>query len=164
MDTIYKIAEQHKELALLVEREELTLADVADTFDALEGELSLKAESLVAVVNGIDYHIDNIDAEIKRLQGIKKTASNKKEWLRNYLKTNMQATGITKIDCPFFKITLAKGRDIVVIESEELIPDQYVDVQVVTKPNKAEILKALKAGEDVPGARIEKSDESLRIK
>lgn len=163
MDKLHEIAEQHRELSLLVEREEMSLDDVKDTFDALEGEMSAKAVSLVAVVDNINADVKAVDDEIKRLQARKKVMTKKQSSLRDYLKMNMQASGITNIKCPLFSITLAKGRDMVVVDDPELLPDDLVTVSVTIAPKKADILKALKVGY-VPGARIEKSDESLRIK
>lgn len=164
MDKLHEISTQHRELSSLIEREELTLDDVRDTFEALEGEINAKAVSLVAVVDNINADVRAVDDEIKRLQARKKAMTNKQDSLRGYLKMNMQATGITNIKCPLFSITLAKGRDVVVIDDADLLPDDLVEVKVTIAPKKADILRALKAGQVIEGVRIEKSDESLRIK
>jgi len=163
MSTLREIADQHKQLALLVEAEEFTVDDVKDTFEALEGELSAKASSLIVVVNNFDSDIDAISNEIKRLQARKTVLTNKKDSLRDYLKMNMQAAGITSIKCPLFSITLAKGRDVVWIDSELDIPDDFKQEITTVKVDKVNLLKALKDG-PVEGARLVKSDDSLRIK
>ena len=164
MSKLYQLSEQHRELQQLVDNEVMTLDDVADTFEGLEGQFNEKAVSLVHIINNMDSDTSEIDAEIKRLQGRKKTIENKQVSVREYLRTNMEASGITKIECPLFGITLAKGRDTVFIEDESKIPDELVDISVVQKPDKRKILAMLKAGEDVPGCRIEKTKQSLRIK
>ena len=164
MTSLYKLTEQQRELKELLDSEELPANALDDTFQALSGEFNEKAVAVVHVIHNMDSDIDAVDVEIKRLTAMKKALSNKKENIREYLRTNMEASDITKIECPLFKISLAKGRDTAFIEDEKKLPDDLVDVSVVTKPNKAEILKRLKAGEEVPGARIEKSNTSLRIK
>ena len=164
MCKLHEISTQHRELSSLVEQEELTLDDVRDTFEALEGEISAKAVSLVAVVDNINSDVKAVDDEIKRLQARKKTMTNKQDSLRGYLKVNMQSAGITSIKCPLFSITLAKGRDVVVVDDADILPDDLVEVKVTIAPKKTDILKRLKAGEVIEGARIEKSEESLRIK
>jgi hypothetical protein len=88
---------------------------------------------------------------------------NKQDSLNEYLKSNMQASGITNIKCPLFSITLAKGRDVAVIDDEQAVPEAYKEIVKSTKIHKTSILAALKEG-PVSGARLEKSDESLRIK
>lgn len=164
MTSLYKLTEQQKELQEIAGNSDLPIEAFADTFDALEGQFNDKAVSVIHVVKNMDSDVEAIDAEIKRLADRKKAIKNKQESIREYLRTNMEANEITKIECPLFTITLAKGRDVVVIEDEHIIPDDLVDVSVVTKPNKAEILRLLKADKLVPGARIEKSKTSLRIK
>ena len=162
MVSLYKLTEQQRELKELAAGDDTGAFD--DTFQALEGQFNEKSIAVVHVIQNVDSDISVIDDEISRLSEMKSVLKNKKESIREYLRTNMEANGITKIECPIFKISLAKGRDVVFIDNEDLIPDDLVEVTVVQKPNKAEILRRLKAGDDVPGARIEKSQTSLRIK
>lgn len=164
MTHLYQITEQHRELQTLADAEELPAEAIADTFEAIEGEFNEKAVSVVHVIENMESDASAVDLEIKRLTARKKAIENRKESIREYLRINMEASGITKIECPLFAITLAKGRDTVFIDDEKQIPDELVEVSVVSKPDKREILKRLKAGDDVPGARIEKSKSSLRIK
>jgi len=148
----------------LSESDDLPEGALADTFEALEGEFNAKAVSVVHVIANMGSDVDAVDAQIKRLTARKAALSNRRESIREYLRSNMEASGVSKIDHPLFNITLAKGRAVVFIEDETLIPDDLVDVSVISKPDKREILKLLKAGDDVPGARIEESKTSLRIK
>lgn len=164
MSHLYQITQQHRELQELADSEEMPVELLADTFEALGGEFNDKAISVVHVVENMQSDVDAVDHEIKRLSARKSALSNRRDSIREYLRTNMEASGITKIECPLFAITLAKGRDVVVVEDENLIPDDLVEVSVISKPDKREILKRLKAGDDIPGARIEKSKSSLRIK
>ncbi len=164
MVSLYKLTEQQRELKEVAGDSELPAEAFADTFDALEGQFNDKAVSVIHVVKNMDSDCEALDAEIKRLTDRKETIKNKQDSIREYLRTNMEANDITKIECPLFTITLAKGRDTCVIEDEDKLPDDLINVSVATKPNKAEILKKLKAGDEVLGARIEKSKTSLRIK
>jgi hypothetical protein len=164
MVSLYKLTDQQRELKEMAGNSDLPAEAFADTFEALEGQFNDKAVSVIHVVKNMDSDVDALDAEIKRLTDRKKVIKNKQESIREYLRSNMEANEITKIDCPLFSITLAKGRDVAVIFDESLLPDDYVEVSVIEKPNKAAILKALKADEQIPGARIEKSKTSLRIK
>ena len=136
--------------------------DLTDTLEGLTGEIELKANGLLQVVRGIEADIDAVDAEIKRLQEIKKVRQNRIDSLRDYLRFNMQNAGISSIKCPLFSITLAAGRDMVVIDDLELIPKKYQRIRV--EADKTAILQTLRAGRIVPGASLGKSQESLRIK
>lgn len=50
-----------------------------------------------------------------------------------------------------------------VIDSEDMVPEKFKEQVITTKVSKTEIAKALKAGEDVPGAHVEVS-QSLQLK
>ncbi len=159
---LYELANEYLALAQLADDPDLPPEALHDTLEGLEGEIEVKAQALVQVVASLEGDTSVIDAEIKRLQDRKRVIANRANSLRDYLRHNMEVTGISKIECPLFQITLAKGRPMAVIENEERIPDRYV--KLVRQPDKAAILAALKAGEDVPGCAMGESKQSLRIK
>lgn len=161
---LHDIADDHRGLIALAEKESLSTEDIADTLDGIEGMFEHKAQSIFAITSDIDDDILVLDAHIIALQDKKKALVNKQKSWREYLRINMEKTGITNIKCPLFSITLAKGRDILVIDKAEEIPVEYVDTQVIETPDKRRILADLKAGNDIPGCRVEKSNTSLRIK
>lgn len=85
-----------------------------------------------------------------------------------YLAFNMKRTGTTEIAANdgTFKVKLLIDRDAAV----EIYDDKQIPAQFMTtpkppepKPSKTEIAKAIKAGIEVPGARIIKRDR-LEIK
>lgn len=161
---LYELTEQHRDLQELAEgdNDDLQTA-LADTMEAIEGEFNDKAVSLISVVKNMDLDIDSINTVIKKLQERKKTIENKQNSMREYLRLNMESSGISKISCPLFSITLGKGRDAVQIDDESKIPADYLNIKTSTSPMKADILKALNDGQDVPGCSIGKSKSSLRI-
>ena len=158
---LYELAGQYKSLQ---ELDGMEPADIADTLEAIEGEIEQKAQAIVAVRAGMESDIAAIDAEIRRLQDRKKHIENQDKSVRDYLKHNMEAAGIKNIKCPLFSITLAKGRAVVVIDDESALPDEYVAVKTLFAPDKKRILDDLKAGKDVAGAHITESESSIRIR
>lgn len=136
--------------------------DLTDTLDGLEGDIQDKAENLLAVVSNFGSDINQIDTEIKRLQARKKTLSGHQDRLREYLRYNMEAGGISKITCPLFSITLTKPRPVVQIDDADKIPDDYI--KVTRTPVKTDILRELKAGKEIPGASLGESKPGLMIR
>lgn len=164
MKELYKIAEDHQQIMKAIDEGAFTAEEMADTLEGAVGTFEEKAQSVLAYAENLKSDIDQIDQAIKRLQGRKKAINNQHEAMRDYLKHNMQRTGITNIKCPLFNITLAKGRDVVIIDDASLIPSEFVKVEVVETPDKKALLSALKDGDDIPGCHLEKTAESLRIK
>jgi len=140
------------------------LVAIADTMEGIEAQFQEKAQAIVATAFNVESGIDAIDAQIKRLQERKLTIKAKSEWLRNYLKKNMEASGISKIDCPLFSITLSAPSKQVEIENESLLPDEFVSVKTDVKPDKAALAKALKKGVEVPGALLVDGARRLTIR
>jgi hypothetical protein len=90
--------------------------------------------------------------------------SNSQSWLKEYLKHNMIDTGISKIDCPLFKITLRKTTKIVEVDDETELDAKYkVIVPESYSVDKRLLLADLKIG-DVTGARLVDGKQGLLIK
>jgi hypothetical protein len=165
MTALYTITEQFKELSALAENadEDLAVA-LRDTMEAIEGEFQEKGKAIAMVTLNIDGDLEAIQSQIDRLTERKRIITNRKESLKEYLRTNMDAAGITKITHPLFTITCGKGKPIVVIDDEKAIPDEFVNVKVTSAPDKAAIAKAIKDGQEVPGAHTEIGKSSISIK
>jgi hypothetical protein len=161
---LYEISTRFRELTKLAEDGDEGMAEaIADTLEGIEGEFTEKAEAIVMVATNVTRHVAAIDQQIERLQAKKKAVLNKEESLRSYLKKNMIETGINKIECPLFTITLAKAPKIVEILDEDLLPLEFVNVQTKITPDKVAIKKALKDGE-VEGAALKDGTRRLTIK
>ncbi|KWR82518.1 siphovirus Gp157 family protein [Pseudomonas sp. PI1] len=165
MTQLYVLTEQFRELqALAVNADEDMAVAVRDTMQAIEGEFEEKGKALAVIVLNMDTDVEALDKEIERLTERKRAIKNRQESLKDYLRENMEAAGIKKISCPLFSITCAEGREIAVVDDESLLPDEFMRVKTDVAPDKAEIAKALKAGTEVPGAHLERTKSSIRIK
>jgi len=164
MSTLYQIKDKRLELLSLAEESEDMAQAVADTMESIDGEFEDKAISLISVVSNMSGDVLAINSEIKRLEARKKSIENRQDSMTDYLKTNMEASGINKIACPLFTITLAKGRDVVQVDDLDSIPADYLNIKTSMTPMKKEILAKLKEGRKVPGASMVKSPNSIRIK
>lgn len=165
MTALYEITGQLRELAALSDGadEDLAIA-VRDTMGAIEAEFNDKALAVSHVILNFDADVAALDLEIDRLTERKRLITNRQRQIKDYLRENMEAAGISKISCPLFTITCAKGRESVVVDSEDGIPDDLMSVKTEIKPDKVAIAAKLKAGEEVPGCRLERGQSSIRIK
>ena len=162
MSTLRELSTELRGIQEMAQDPEIPPEAIADTIEALEGEFHEKAVRVVHVIVNQDSDIATVDAEIKRLQDRKKVMTNAKDRLKEYLRFNMEATGVSSIKSPLADITLAKPQDIVVVDDDSLIPSDYQRVSVA--PDKTLIKKALKDGYEVPGCSLGKGKSSVRIK
>jgi hypothetical protein len=164
MSHLYEISENLRGLASIDAEDESMALAIRDTMQAVQGEFDEKAKSVASVILNMDSDAEAIQAEIDRLTARKKAIANRQEGIKNYLRENMEACGISKISHPLFSITLAKGREVAIIDNPSIIPDELTYVNTEIRPEKTEILRLLKEGKEVPGAHIERSQSSIRIK
>lgn len=161
---LYEISQQFAELQKLAEDDESMIEAVSDTMELITADFEEKAQAVVLVAKNMDANITAIDAELKRLTDKKKAIINRTDWLRNYLRNNMESTGISVIECPLFKITLSKPTKQVSVDDESALPDDYVNVKTVVSPDKRKILADLKAGIEIKGASLVDGTSRLTIK
>lgn len=162
---LIEITGRYKELVDLANdpTSELTEADIADTLQGIEGEFEEKALAVARVINGVGQTASVIDEEIKRLTERKRIVKNREKSVKEYLTQNMVESGIKKIDCELFTVTLSKAAPTVEIDDADALPDEYVDVVTDIKPKKKELAAALKEG-PVEGAHLNEGKPYVRIK
>jgi len=144
--------------------DESMLMALNDTMGDLQLSFEEKAKNLVFVMKNVAANATAIDDEIKRLQAKKVVIKNKEDGFRRYLRENMKKTGISKIDCELFSITLCKAVQKLEVVSEKDLPDDLIDIETKIVPKKDEIKRLLKAGEEVSGAQLIDSTQRLIIK
>lgn len=162
MSKLYELTGQIRELNDLADDPELVEA-VQDTLEGLEGMFSSKVEGIAHILRERELQVEAITKEIDRLTARKKTLENFRSSLTDYLRINMLASNIPRVECALFTVKIVAGRDVAVIDNDDEIPDDYVSVSIEARPMRKEILKALQAGEELPGAHIEKSRPTVRI-
>lgn len=122
-----------------------------------------KAVSVAAYILNMGAQLDAMTEHVRRIEARRKALELRQDKLCQYLAFNMRRTGITelKADDSTFTAKLFIERDASVeIYDERQVPQQFwkAPKPPEPKPSKAEITKAIKAGEEVPGARIVKKD------
>lgn len=78
------------------------------------------------------------------------------------LKSLLIAAGVDKLTLPDATVSITKPRIVVEITDETAIPQGFVEIKRI--PKKAEIKKALEAGEIIPGAALGLSDDGIMVR
>lgn len=161
MATLFQIVEQHRSLLALAESDaDLDQQTLADTLEGLEGDLTLKVQSVGRVIAHQDAMAKAMDEAAANIAIRAKRLRNRMDSLKNYLMVNMQAANLPKVDSPELVVSLKKNPPSVVVFDESLVPAEFKRTPPpapppVPVPDKAYIKEALKAGQDVPGCRLE---------
>lgn len=163
---LWQIATEHRALAERLLDLDLDEQTVLDTLESETGALDEKATNVVAFARSLDALADAIKAEEQRLAQRRRAVEARGERLRRYVRDAMQLAGVTRIDGPRFALSLRAGAERVVIDHVEQLPAGYLRMPPPPppEPDKPTIAAALKAGMDVPGARLERGAPTLLVR
>ena len=163
MNALYNISSQYLQLAETLADGDFDLATIDDTIEAsgLIDEFADKAQALEFVARGALAHNPAIDAEIARLLALKAKRESTAAGVRKYLMDNMIRTGISKLTCPLFSISIANNPPATEIYDLLSVPEKYWRTPEpkppVAVPDKAAIKAAIKSGKEVQGAKLVQS-------
>lgn len=119
----------------------------------LTQDLKNKSANIIAVVRNQELTIEALDTEIERLKGLKKLRENQLNKFKDYIKNVMLVNQIEKIDTVLGTIKFTKSTSTEIYD-ESLIDKKFIEIVTTKKISKEKIKSALKAGEEVQGARL----------
>ena len=134
----------------------LTAAEINDSLASIELDIKDKAINVAKFLRNMEATAEAIKAAEGEMLKRRKALENRATALKEYLKNNMESTGIVKIECPFFKLSIAKNPAALDLFDTSAIPDEYKRTETVTTQHidKAAIKKAITAGKQSQGARV----------
>ena len=161
--SLYNIEQEYLEIANQLEDSELS-DELEQALAINERELQGKAIAYAYVIKEADDTVSVIDAEIKRLQALKKTEQNKAQRLKETISNAMNLYGITEIKTETLKLNFRRSEGVICTDDSVVIPSEFATVVPETiKPNLFAIKAAIKEGREVAGFEIEER-YSLQIK
>lgn len=159
MKPLYALVEQYRELERL-DVEDLDEQTLADTLEALQGEITVKATNCALFARNIETFADTVDEAAAQMAERAKRLRRKSESIREYLLNQMRGAGISKIQAPEFTVSIRKNPVAVQIAPDTTIPSEYMVVPEPPPPrvDKRKLADALKAGTAIDGVRLEQSE------
>ena len=109
---------------------DLPIEAVNDTLDALSGELEDKAINVAKFLRNMETMAEAIKNAETDMAKRRKALESRVKWLKDYLKGNMEHTGISKIECPYFKLSIQNNPSAVNILNEDVIPEQFKEAVI----------------------------------
>jgi len=152
-----KLYEIDKAIEDLIDKETGEITDEA-AFEELRMEKAEKVRNIALLVKNLRSDAASYKAEEDAFKARRQAAEAKADWLTGYLKKHLNGEAVKDTQ---FEITWRKSQRSDVFD-EEAIPVDYKKWQA-PKIDRDGILRALKAGQAVPGARLEEHT-SIRIK
>lgn len=135
-----------------------------NAFDQLGERFTDKVHAVLKVYRNHVAMAEAAKAEAERLNRLKKSAEGQANWLRDYLLTQMKRAKVDKVKTLTGTVSIRKGGESVVITDDTLLPEGTYNIPTDIIPDKNEIKRRLKAGEEVPGAKLETGPDAIQIR
>ena len=157
LPSLYTLTAEYMAVAQKLSETDLDPQTIADTLEGLAGDLETKAINVGKFIKTLDATVEQIKAAEKEMAERRKAMEARAKHVRDYLLNNMQACGISKIESPWFALSVKQNPPSVVIDDAGEIPcDLYIYPEAPPPyPDKAGIKAAIKAGRVVNGAHLE---------
>jgi len=165
MSALYQLAAEYRDAAERMADLDLPAEVIADTLEGLAGDIEAKATNTAQMVRNLEALCDQIKAAEKAMAERRKALEARADWLRSYLLANLIAAGISKVESPWFSLTVRQNPPSVALDDVSLIPTDYWRALPPPPPviDRVAIKAAIEAGQDVPGARVVRG-QRLEIK
>lgn len=156
LPALYKLTGNYLSAQELICNDDADEQMMLDTLEAIEGEIEVKASNIAQIARNLEAFADSAKAAEDDIARRRKAAQTKIDWLKRYLKTNMEACGMSKITSPYFDISIRKNPASVDVFDADAIPAEFMRQPETPPPapDKKAIKAAIDSGLEVPGARI----------
>ncbi|MFJ5768117.1 siphovirus Gp157 family protein [Lysinibacillus sp. NPDC093210] len=158
MATLYELTDQYKMLQNFIEENNVEGFELA--LSQIKGEIGEKLEGYAMVLKNIESDIAGIKAEEKRLADRRKSMESNIARIKENVADTLLTVEGNRVKTEKFTFSFRKSTS-VQIENDAAIPPQFIKVEKTI--SRAELAKALKAGEQIEGAQlIENQSLSIR--
>lgn len=156
MTSLYEISLAYRADVAKLADLDLPAEVVTDTLDAMAGELEVKAQNVVMYARNLQTTAAAIKEAEEQMAKRRKAMENRAKHLLDYVQGCMETAEVQRIECPLFRLAIQAKPPSVDVYEPGLLPEQYLRTPEPPPPapDKVAIAAAIKAGKEVPGARL----------
>lgn len=151
MATLYELTDNYRQV--LEAAEQLDPETLKDTLDSIDEAIESKTENTAKVIRELEGNINTLTTEIQRLNERKTALNNNVKYLKEYLQSEMEKVGKTKIKGELFNVGIQNNPASVYVTDETKIPLVYFTEQK-PKLDKTRLKNDLKSGAEIEGADL----------
>ena len=159
MTALYQLAIEFRETADKLADLDLPPEVVADTLESIGGDLELKAQNVALFTRNLEATAAAIKQAESDMAARRKAIERRVQGLKDYLLHAMQATGIKKIEGPYLRIGVRDNPEAVEVLDAAQVPAEFMrqPEPPPAAPDKTAIKAAIKAGVEVAGCKLTRS-------
>ncbi|MBL0108914.1 Phage protein [Candidatus Propionivibrio aalborgensis] len=164
MNSLYDIAAEYREIAEKLNDSDFDEQTIADTLEGMSGDLVQKCTNVGFFIRNMEAESEAMKAAEESIAKRRATRDSKIKRMKDYLLNAMISTGKTKIESPWFVLSVRNNQESVVVDADSQIPEGFMRmIPAKYEPDKVLIKKAIQSGIEVEGCHLARS-QSLQIK
>ena len=153
--SLFELKSEYQQAANKLQDMDLDEQTLADTLESLSGDLEAKATNTVMVSRNMRATAAAIKEAEASMSARRKAIEARADYLDKRVFDTMIETGIQKIECPYFKLSIQDNPPSVDVFDALQVPADYMrEVPATFLPDKTLIKKAIQDGFEVPGAKL----------
>lgn len=137
MTALYELSRDYREAAEKLADLELDEQTIADTLEALAGDLEVKAQNVAFFIRNLEATATSIKEAEVQMAARRKALENRAARVKEYLLTNMQSAGILKVECPYFKLSVRDNPPAVDVYEPAQVPTEYLRKTIAAELNES---------------------------
>jgi hypothetical protein len=156
LPALYQLATEYRQSIEKLSELDLDEVTVRDTLDSLGGDLETKATNVAMFSRNLEALASSIKQAEEQMHSRRKALENRSARLKKYLLDCMEYAGISKVDSPYFAISIKNNPPKVIIDEVDFIPAEYMrhPPPPPPEPDKTLLAKFLKDGVEIPGCHL----------
>lgn len=152
---LYELKQEYQLAAYKLQDMDLDEQTLHDTLESMAGDLEVKATNTVMVARNMRTTAAAIKEAEASMSARRKAIEARADYLEKRVFDTMLETGITKIECPYFRLSIQNNPASVDVFDQLQIPQDYMrEIPAKFEIDKALIKQAINDGFEVPGARL----------
>jgi len=154
MASLYELTDQYRDLAELVDDDDIDYEEFCEAIAQLEDDIESKVANYCKLIRNLQGEADVLKAEADRLTARKRSREHAVQQLKDALGVALDAQGKAKIKTPEFTVSFRTSTRLEITDVAK-VPQEYFKPRTEDDVRKADIKKQLvDTGEVLPWCRL----------
>lgn len=154
MKHLYEISNEYQKIIDLIEECDEISPEHLTMLGEVSDDANQKVINVAAYIKNLEDKSLSMDAYIKNMQDRQRKVDTKIESLKEYLKYNMDILKLEKVESKEFDVQIRSNKYALELFDQSVIPQEYIRVKESITISRQDIIKDLKVGCEIPGARF----------
>ena len=151
---LYEISNEFQKVVDLIEKCDEMSPELIEQLNAVSEDASAKVINVAAYIKNLEVEAESMQTYLNNMRARQDKVEKRIESLKDYLRYNMDLLKLQKVESPEFDVQLRANQYSLDLFDQALVPKEYIRVKETVTISRADIIKDLKVGCDVPGARF----------